>query len=51
MRTRVADEEIWVPEQHMLMDGILFAGVLGHVRDEHIVLSAALGALGGHLHS
>ncbi len=51
-RARVAEEAIRVPEQHVLMDGILFAGVLGHVHDEHIVLSAALGgACGEHLRS
>jgi ribonuclease HI len=43
LRARVAEEAMRVPEQHMLMDGILFAGVLGHVLDERIVLSAALG--------
>ncbi len=43
LRARVAEEAIRVPEQHVLMDGIFFAGVLGHVHDKHIILSAALG--------
>ncbi len=43
LRARVAEEASRVPEQHVLMDGILFAGVIGHVHDEPIVLSAALG--------
>jgi hypothetical protein len=43
LRARVAEEALRVPEQHVLMDGILFVGVIGHVHDEHIVLSAALG--------
>ncbi len=28
----------------MLKEGILFAGVLGHVQEEHIILSAAFGS-------
>jgi hypothetical protein len=40
LRARVAEEALRVPEQHLLMDGILFAGVLGYVHHEHIVLSA-----------
>ncbi len=43
LRARVAEEALRAPDEHVLMDGILFAGVLGHVHDEHIVMSAALG--------
>ncbi len=42
LRARVTGEALRVSEQHVLKEGILFAGVLGHVQEEHIVLSAAL---------
>jgi hypothetical protein len=41
LRARVTEEALRVPEQYVLKEGILFAGVLGHVQEEHIVLSAA----------
>ena len=44
LRARVTEEALRVPEPHVLQDGILFAGVLGHVRGEYIALSAALGS-------
>ena len=43
LRARVTEEALRVPEPHVLQEGILFAGVLGHVQEEHIALSAALG--------
>ncbi len=43
LRARVTEETFRVPEQHVLKEGILFAGVLAHVQEDHIVLSAAFG--------
>ncbi len=36
-RARVTDEDFRVPEQHMLKEGSLLAGVLGHGQEEHNV--------------
>jgi hypothetical protein len=45
LRARVTEEAFRVQGQYELHEGVLFAGVLGYVQEEHIILCVALGGV------